>query len=225
MFVNTIDSKALYIDQNNNEIKDISNSIFSKNIEKGVIYSAYKINESMIMRPDLLSMSAYGTEEYTEMILKYSNIQNPFALNKNDIITVPSLNTIYNDVNDNILSANSTNETNNIISNYHKYIDNTKIPAIIGSEKNTIEANSNKQDSSIENIYGIGNKESNISYINANGISVVNGRIYFGSTISASTSNISDVVGNNDTSSNIVDCAKNGVTIGQFLNATIKNQI
>ena len=41
----------------------------------------------------------------------------------------------------------------------------------------------------------------------------------------SSTDNMIDVNGSNDTSSNIVDCAKNGVTLGQFLNAAIKNNI
>ena len=57
------------------------------------------------------------------------------------------------------------------------------------------------------------------------GIQIINGKIYFGPTVTSSTDNMIDVNGSNDTSSNIVDCAKNGVTLGQFLNAAIKNNI
>ena len=57
------------------------------------------------------------------------------------------------------------------------------------------------------------------------GIFVSNGKIYFGNGVIANSSDVTDITGSNDVDNELVDCAKNGVTLGQFLNATIKNSI
>ena len=56
------------------------------------------------------------------------------------------------------------------------------------------------------------NIEANISKEGNNGITVKGGKIYFGSIDESLTS----------VDSSIVDCAANGVTLGDFLNATIR---
>ena len=43
------------------------------------------------MRPDLISQHMYGTDEYTEFILKFAGISNPFSLNEDDILLIPNV--------------------------------------------------------------------------------------------------------------------------------------
>jgi hypothetical protein len=42
------------------------------------------------MRPDLVAISEYGNVDYTEYILKYTGICNPFALDDDDILMIPN---------------------------------------------------------------------------------------------------------------------------------------
>jgi len=43
------------------------------------------------MRPDLVSQAMYNTDEYTEFILKFAGISNPFTLDKDDTLLVPNI--------------------------------------------------------------------------------------------------------------------------------------
>ena len=186
----------------------------------------------MQMRPDLLSIASFGEDTYAEMIVKYSEICNPFAIEEDDVIAVPSLNSIYNEVKDVILSNNTEDEgTYNLVKNYHKYIDKSKVPSNMGSQTSPVQGNKNatqnKNISGTEGNSSVGNSpvEPNMANNGNSGISVINGRIYFGPNVSVKATDITDVDGDNIAESDLVDCAKSGVTIGQFLNATVKNSL
>ena len=69
------------------------------------------------MRPDLVSVALYGTSDYAEMILKYSLINNPFALEKDDLIYAASLSDIYTPVKESEVDNNGVFDA---IKNYHK---------------------------------------------------------------------------------------------------------
>jgi hypothetical protein len=43
-----------------------------------------------VMRPDLVAISEYGNVDYTEYILKFTGICNPFALDDDDILMIPN---------------------------------------------------------------------------------------------------------------------------------------
>ena len=229
MFTNTIDKKNTYTNNDGIELVDLSDSIFNSNL-KAVTCSFYKVTKEMQMRPDLLSIASFGEDTYAEMIVKYSEICNPFAIEEDDVIAVPSLNSIYNEVKDVILSNNTEDEgTYNLVKNYHKYIDKSKVPSNMGSQTSPVQGNKNAtQNKSISGTEGnssVGNSpvEPNMANNGNSGISIINGRIYFGPNVSAKTTDITDVDGDNIAESDLVDCAKSGVTIGQFLNATVKN--
>ena len=231
MFTNTIDKKNTYTNNDGIELVDLSDSIFNSNL-KAVTCSFYKVTKEMQMRPDLLSIASFGEDTYAEMIVKYSEICNPFAIEEDDVIAVPSLNSIYNEVKDVILSNNTEDEgTYNLVKNYHKYIDKSKVPSNMGSQTSPVQGNKNAtQNKSISGTEGnssVGNSpvEPNMANNGNSGISVINGRIYFGPNVSAKTTDITDVDGDNIAESDLVDCAKSGVTIGQFLNATVKNSL
>ena len=231
MFTNTIDKKNTYTNNDGIELVDLSDSIFNSNL-KAVTCSFYKVTKEMQMRPDLLSIASFGEDTYAEMIIKYSEICNPFAIEEDDVIAVPSLNSIYNEVKDVILSNNTEDEsTYNLVKNYHKYIDKSKVPSNMGSQTSPVQGNKNatqnKNISGTEGNSSVGNSpvEPNMANNGNSGISIINGRIYFGPNVSAKTTDITDVDGDNIAESDLVDCAKSGVTIGQFLNATVKNSL
>ena len=216
MFTNTIDKKNTYTNNDGIELLDLSDSIFNSNL-KAVTCSFYKVTKEMQMRPDLLSIASFGEDTYAEMIVKYSEICNPFAIEEDDVIAVPSLNSIYNEVKDVILSNNTEDEgTYNLVKNYHT--------SPVQGNKN---ATQNKSISGTEGNSSVGNSpvEPNMANNGNSGISVINGRIYFGPNVSVKATDITDVDGDNIAESDLVDCAKSGVTIGQFLNATVKNSL
>ena len=184
MFTNTIDKKNTYTNNDGIELVDLSDSIFNSNL-KAVTCSFYKVTKEMQMRPDLLSIASFGEDTYAEMIIKYSEICNPFAIEEDDVIAVPSLNSIYNEVKDVILSNNTEDEsTYNLVKNYHKYIDKSKVPSNMGSQTSPVQGNKNAtQNKSISGTEGnssVGNSpvEPNMANNGNSGISVINGRIY-----------------------------------------------
>lgn len=297
MFAKTLDSKSTYT-LNGIKLKDITEPIFkNRDSELTGVMSYYKVSKEMEMRPDKIAYAAHGDMKYAEIILKESGIDNPFAIEFNDELLVPSLNTVYTnikDVEDFMNSGEYENESSHqtpydLVANYHKYIDKNKLPKENGStisevnipsSSSSIDPNllsstfagvtsSGKQiagvgdnaglsgltngigslsiagyDANGNPIYGgnDGNTQGNVlggtggnntqSPVEANmanrgqsGIFVSNGKIYFGNGVIANSSDVTDITGSNDVDNELVDCAKNGVTLGQFLNATIKNSI
>ena len=50
-----------------------------------------EVTDDYAMRPDLISFYAYGTDLYTDIILKCNGISNPFSIKEGDIILIPNL--------------------------------------------------------------------------------------------------------------------------------------
>lgn len=172
MFTKSIDSKRKYTDQNNNEVLDISESFMDTHNAEVNFYSVYKVPKNMEMRPDKVSISAYGSDEYTEMVCAYNNIRNPFTIEENDIVYMISLNNIY----DNTYTPDA--ETGERASRYNiikKYIDKTKLPATPGSQKTNASISKNQryvQKSSV--------LPPNMAGINVPAYEIKDGRLYFG---------------------------------------------
>jgi hypothetical protein len=261
MFTKSLNSKGTYL-KNGILLKDLTESIFKQlKYDLNVVFSYYKVSKELEMRPDKISKSLYGSDEYAEIVMKHSLIDNPFAIEEGDILIAPSLTTVYNnikDIKDYETEDNDRGEsTYDLIKNYHKYIDKSKLPSTNGSENNNVEISkdsANAYNNSLNkfndnNISGkdktivdydiFGNpiylNNSSISSSNRNstgeanlanngnsGIYIKNGRIYFGKNVSASTENITDIKGTNKVDNNLVDCAKDGTTLGQFLDSIIK---
>ena len=85
MYENVIDKKGI-INKNGEELVNFLTSVFKPVKSTDVLFNIYRVPESMVMRPDLVSIAEYDSDEYTDIILKYNNISNPFSLNKDDII-------------------------------------------------------------------------------------------------------------------------------------------
>ena len=199
MFTRTLDSKGTYKIDQGIEVIDLADGIFDPNKAMTQICSIYKVRKEYEMRPDLISSVLYGTTDYTEMILKYSLINNPFALEKDDLIYAASLADIYNPVKDTTIDSTGVFDA---VKNYHKYIDKNKVPEKPGSDKVNISIPSSSRDS-----------EANISKTGDTGLTVKDGKIYFG--------DIDDQITKVDSS--IVNCATNGTSLGEFLNTALRN--
>ena len=199
MFTRTLDSKGTYKIDQGIEVIDLADGIFDPNKAMTQICSIYKVRKEYEMRPDLISSVLYGTTDYTAMILKYSLINNPFALEKDDLIYGASMSDIYNPVKDTEIDNTGVFDA---VKNYHKYIDKSKVPEKPGSDKVNISIPSSNKDS-----------EANISKTGNTGLTVKDGKIYFG--------DIDDQITKVDSS--IVNCATNGTSLGEFLNAALRN--
>lgn len=164
MFKHSIDNKKI-ITKNNTEIVDFISSIFDDKKTSSIVFNLYKVPDSMKMRIDLISLAAYGSDEYSDILLKYNGISNPFTINTNDILLIPTLDTIEND----LKTVSFKNDSADKIRNYHKYIDKSKAPSTTGSQQMDI-----KIDKNIEY------KEANLADAGAASITLRNGRMYFG---------------------------------------------
>lgn len=49
------------------------------------------VNKYYVGRPDLVSLGMYSTDEYGDIICKINGISNPFELNEDDILFIPSI--------------------------------------------------------------------------------------------------------------------------------------
>ena len=296
MFKKSIDSKSTFF-RDGIEMVDLTEPIFkTSDLTYHGIISYYKVSKDMEMRPDKLGYAAYGDISYVEIILKESGIDNPFAIEFNDDLLIPSLNTVYTNIKDldefdknpdYVRAASGKDTPYDLIANYHKYIDKNKLPKENGSDVTAVSipsTNTSIDPNLLSSTYngvtssgkptmsntGVGGNigspigspsiagfdsqgnpiysatpgegeatvsnpntvrggnspvEANLANKGQSGIRVANGKIYFGNNVVSNSADVIDVVGSNEVENELVDCAKNGVTLGQFLNATIKNSI
>ena len=196
MFSRSLDRKKTYM-FDGIEVVDLSESIFDPKKAMTQICTPYKVSKELEMRPDLVSKYLYGSTDYTEMLLKYSLINNPFSIERGDLIFAASLSNIYNPVKDTEMDTTGAFDA---VKNYHKYIDKNKVPDKAGSDNVTQKIEKSPS-------------EANISKKGDSGLTVKNGKIYFGA-IDEQLIPVDDA---------LIECATDGTTLGEFLNATIKN--
>lgn len=238
MYENVIDKKGFII-KDGEQIIDFTTSVFKQMKSTDIIYNIYRVPESMIMRPDLLSLSEYNTDEYTDILLKYNNISNPFSLDKNDIIILPTINSIGNDIEDISKSANAGISDAAFIRNYHRYIDKSKAPSSVGSENNSLVIDKTDSNKFTLDISGGSSsmEESNLSQNDNLWVTTSGDRIYFnGSTPSTEQDynkngkGVSVILRNgrmlfDDPNNTGVDCGIYGMTSSNFMVSKIENDI
>lgn len=194
MFRNTLDNKKTFVREDGIEAYDLSEGIFGRNGRTPRIGSVFRVQSDYNMRPDLISKAFYGSTDYTEMLMKYSLIDNPFSVIKDDVVYQASLDVIYYPVAEEIAVETDMSD---FIRNRHKYIDKTKVPTSPGSEKATTSIPDTPM-------------EANLSKNNDSGVTVSNGKIYFGNMKKSTDSP--------------VECATDGTTVGEFINALTKQK-
>lgn len=208
-FSRSLDSKRKYTDDQGQELLDLGESIFTTdNIFQGTSITLSKVRKGMEMRPDIISRAVYGNEDYTELLLKYNNIQNPFAIDSDDVLVLPSAIHIERNVGEKIDDSNGPSE-DSLIRQYHKYVDKSKKTDTAGSEKNTtsVPKDSKTQNAIKDQLYSEDKyKEANLANIGSTAIKEVDGRLYFGADAD-------------------IKCATDGIATSDYLKKVIQNSI
>jgi len=204
MFLQSLDRKPLFVDNNGNTIRDLTQSIFDFRSNNYVSFNMFRISYSYLMRPDLISQAVYNNTLYTEYVLKYNGVSNPFSMEEGDLILIPSLDSAKKNTKNTSGSVidGSDVDPSQRLRNSYKYIDPTKVPKrdgdIINFEDRNLSPNKNKIQEGV--------LPPNISEIGTSQIIERNGRIYFGENIGESA------------------CLKSGMSSSEFLNKVIKSK-
>lgn len=241
MFKYSLDKKKEVTDTRGNKIIDLTKSIFAR--KSGTIkdYKIVRMSDVYEMRPDLVSQAMYETDEFTEFILKFAGISNPFTLSEDDVLLIP------NDAQaEGMMAANAgDDDTDNTksagtmaqIRQFFKFV-NTEYRSDSTSYDNL---KNMKIPSGVIDTTQITQGE--VPYISDDGrtaVTIRNGRVYFGED---SGMNIASVPGGGDQSTPTVtgavqsilnnaltqlsdsNCLYNGMTLADFFRGNVVNKI
>lgn len=64
--------------------------VIDRSSKNYVITRIFVVTDDYVMRPDLISFAAYGSDQYVDLILKANEISNPFSIDVGDVILIPS---------------------------------------------------------------------------------------------------------------------------------------
>lgn len=87
-----LDYKILEYKKNIRKNGDTYIDLLSNSFDKDLPIDAriVVVNKHYVARPDLLSLALYGTDRYADAICKINGISNPFELNEDDVVLVPT---------------------------------------------------------------------------------------------------------------------------------------
>ena len=214
MFTNTIDKKPTIIDKNNNEIVDLTKSIFSKGARGLNAYQTVKLNDHYQMRADKVAFAEYGTDEYTEYILKYSGVSNPFSIDQDDVLFIPEPAEADAQMAD---VENKEESLQQQVQTYYKFTNKD-----FKSDSTSYDNLANKTIPSGRPAFEE-NDGFMVPYISDKGtaITIKNGRMYFG-TDAGNIASPEDYAKN---LASVLDeqCATNGMSMTDFVRASIVN--
>lgn len=131
----TLNRKTTFNKPDNTTVLDLIKQSFSYKSEVPIDRKVLVTSE-YVMRPDLISLSVYGSSNYLDYILKYNGISNPFSIDEYQILFIPdkqSMQTQFNvlnpDKNDSADSDDSKTEIKKTLpldSNRIKYLTDIK---------------------------------------------------------------------------------------------------
>lgn len=199
MFLNSIDKKPLFKKPDGNVVRDLTQSIFDFKTRNDVVLNAFKVSRDYLMRPDLISQVVYNSTLYTEFILKYNGISNPFTIDEGDVIIIPNLESAKQNTKTVVGTEGDDPATN--LRNSYRYIDPAKVPKKDKKIDKFENRNLGKKTKISE-----GALPPNIADEGVSQIVQRNGRVYFGESIGDSA------------------CLKNGMSSGEFLTKVIKSR-
>ena len=201
MFLDSLDKKPFFTTGDGNIIRDLTRSMFDFSSNNYTSFNMFRISADYVMRPDLISQAVYNNILYTEYILKYNGISNPFSLQEGDVILIPTLESAIKNTK---TQGTSKDDPAKKLRDSYKYIDPTKIPKKDQASDDFSNRNLKKPGTT-------GNLEEgalppNIADEGVSQIVERNGRIYFGESIGESA------------------CLKNGMSSSEFLTKVIKSR-
>ena len=241
MFKYTLDKKKEVTDLRGNRIIDLTKSIFAR--KSGTIkdYKIVRMSDVYEMRPDLVSQAMYDTDEFTEFILKFAGISNPFTLSEDDVLLIP-----HDSQAEGMMAANSgedeSEETKSAgtmaqIRQFFKFV-NTEYRSDSTSYDNLKKM---KIPSGVIDTSRITQGE--VPYISDDGryaVTVRNGRVYFGEDTGMSiaskpgggdkstptpTGAVQSILNNALTQLSDSNCLYNGMTLADFFRGNVVNKI
>lgn len=234
MFNYTIDSKSTVVDNNGNTLVDLTKSIFARKVGKVMNYTVKKAGTHAAMRPDIVSMGEYGTPEYTEFILKYTGISNPFTLDEDDILLIPDEDDAYAKMDANTVDDVGDGPDNaKLVRNYYKFVNQD-----YKKDSTSYDELKKKQiNSAVQTIDGTLSGDFVVPYISTDtksSVTIRNGRIFFGEdsglmtneVIKASTTNLDEkiqaLIDSAGQAMADKNCLYNGTTMADFVRAQTK---
>ena len=113
-----IDSEEEYIDLLANNYK-IPKTNFGGN--------TVVVNQYYVARPDLISLAVYGDDKYADIICKLNGISNPFELNEDDMLYLPSIEFLDSCINLVRNPSSKVTEENNSINIKHNNDNRKKV--------------------------------------------------------------------------------------------------
>ena len=225
MFTNTIDKKKFVTDNNGNQLVDLAASIFSKSAAGLNTYQTVKLTSHYQMRPDKVAFAEYGTDEYTEYILKYSGVSNPFSIDEDDVLFIPDPGQAESQMKD---VEDEKTEIANQVQTYYKFTNTD------------FKSSSKSYDNLANKVIPKGTPQQTtnagftVPYISDEGtaITIKNGRMYFGTDAGNVASPGQYNTGNVSSSEQYAKelatkldekCIVNGMSLTDFVRASIVN--
>jgi len=200
MFLQSLDKKPFFQNDDGNTVRDLTQSMFDFKSNNYTSYNLFRIQQDYLLRPDLISQAVYNNTLYTEYILKYNGISNPFSMEEGDVILIPNLESAKKNTKTNATSGTDADPSQRLRDSY-KYIDPTKIP-----KRDTDIANFEDRNISSSKTIKSGALPPNIAPVGTSQIVQRNGRVYFGEGIGQSA------------------CLKNGMSSSEFINTILKSK-
>ena len=86
-----LDTKATVNVEGEEFIDLLTDNVISLDVMSG---QPIVVNEHYVARPDLISLAMYGEDDYADIICKVNGISNPFEINEDNILYIPSIETV-----------------------------------------------------------------------------------------------------------------------------------
>lgn len=116
-------SNKPYLSQNNEKYIDLLSKTYK--LSQSPQTSVIVVSKEYVARPDLISLAIFGDDKYGDIICKFNGISNPFELNENMIIYIPSIENILESLIHQDTPSILANESDTIIDK-KTYNDNRK---------------------------------------------------------------------------------------------------
>ena len=134
-------NKKPIITNNNERYIDLLANTF--NGEANITGSFIVVNQYYVARPDLISLAVYGDDQFGDVICKVNGISNPFELNENDVIYIPSPDsltslTIRKDNPSELISSNTELGNKDYTDNRKKISDRRSPNELVMGESNYV---------------------------------------------------------------------------------------
>lgn len=121
-------NKKPYITKDNEKYYDLLAKTFKGYIgeDDNLNYSLVVVNKYYVARPDLISLAVYGDDSYADIICKLNDISNPFELNEDVVLVLPSIDVLTSLIDNNPQSSEFVSKKNDSIASTNLINDKRK---------------------------------------------------------------------------------------------------